>query len=345
MNEQINTSLRELLLSQFNEEELTQLCADVGLNYAILPGEGAFGKTRAMLMTTQSNNKLYTLIARVRDLRPEAYAESQLPELLVNHPPEATAASGPAPAPRATSRAEATAATPDAAPAPKRDLRKIITLIAAIGLALLACMLLGDGLLGLLNGATAGPGAVSGGLPTLAPVTPAPLPSAIPPTAALTPGLPTAATSAPAPALTSAPAQPPAASPAAQRVLDLNQQLIAYYEGKVTADALTEFWTVEGAKEPVAFKDTTLPRVMQLSRPVAPGAVAASVKYVQNPVASAETADGAVVNTREFWKYINTASGQSGCETRDYVYTFVTEGGTLKAKDVSGKLVASGCAE
>lgn len=337
MNEQINTSLRELLLSQFNEEELTHLCADVGLNYAALPGEGAFGKTRAMLMTTQSNNKLYTLIARVRDLRPEAYAESQLPELLVNHPPEATAASGPVAAPRA----EAT--PPEAAPAPKRDLRKIITLIAAIGLALLACMLLGDGLLGLLNGATAGPGAVSGGLPTLAPVTPAPLPSAIPPTTALTPGLPTAATSTPAPA--QPPAQPPAASPAAQRVLDLNQQLIAYYEGKVTADALTEFWTVEGAKEPVAFKDSTLPRVMQLSKPVAPGAVAASVKYVQNPVASAETADGAVVNTREFWKYINTASGQTGCETRDYVYTFVTEGGKLKAKDVAGKLVASGCAE
>ena len=335
MNEQINTSLRELLLSQFNEEELTNLCADVGLNYATLPGEGAFGKTRAMLMTTQSNNKLYTLIARVRDLRPEAYAESQLPGLLVNNPPDGASAV-------ATPHVEASAAA-ETVPAPKRDLRKIITLIAAIGLALLVCMLLGDGLLGLLGGAGSGLSGSSGGLPTLPPVTPAPLLSPTPLATAAPVVVATGAVTAPAP--TQAPAQPSAASPAAQRVLDLNQQLIAYYEGKVTADALTEFWTAEGAKEPVAFKDTTLPRVMQLGKPVSAGAVTASVKYLQGPAASAETADGAVVNTREYWKYTNTASGQTGCETRDYAYTFVTEGGKLKAKDVSGKLVASGCTE
>lgn len=332
MNEQINTALRELLLGQFNEEELTRLCADLGMNYASLPGEGAFGKTRAMLMTTQNNNKLFTLIAKVRDLRPEAYAESQLPELLANNP---SAAPSETAAPAAAPRAEASPAT---APATKRDLKKIITLIAAIGLALLVCMLLGDGLLGLINGATANPGGVSGGLPTLAPVTPAPLATAAPTLPPLTPGLPTAMTNTPAP--TSAPV--PAA---AQRVIDLNQQLIAYYQGQTNADALTEYWTTEGVKEPVAFKETTLPRVMQTGKPVAAGAISALVKYLQGPQVASEDANGAVVNTREYWKYTNTASGQTGCETRDYAYTFVMESGKLKVHDVAGKQVSAGCTE
>lgn len=342
MSEQINTALRELLLGQFNEEELAQLCSDVGMDYAALPGEGAFGKTRAMLMTAQANNKLYTLIAKVRELRPEAYAESGLPTLLADMP----AGAAPSATARVASAQQDTPTPPQADPAPKRDLRRLITVIAAIGLALLVCMLLGDGLLGLLNRASTSPTNQPGGLPTIAPnITPAPLATAVLPTVAplLTPGLPTAMTNTPAP--TQAPAQPTAASPAAQRVLDLNNQLIQYYEGQVKSDALTEYWTSQGVKEPIAFFETTLPRVMQTGKPVAPGAVKASVKYINGPTAAAENATGATVTTREMWKYTNTSTGQVGCETRDYTYTFVDDGGKLKASDVTGKQVSAGCAE
>jgi len=78
MNEQNIQQLRDLLVREFNEDELTALCRDIGLNYTNLPGVGSYGKTREIMTAVQEQHLIRTLMYRVQQLRPTQYLEAGL---------------------------------------------------------------------------------------------------------------------------------------------------------------------------------------------------------------------------------------------------------------------------
>jgi len=74
VNEENLIKLRELMAAEFGEDDLRQLCRDLDLDFETLPGLGVFGKTRSIIESTRRRNQLPVLLARVRELRPAAYA-------------------------------------------------------------------------------------------------------------------------------------------------------------------------------------------------------------------------------------------------------------------------------
>jgi nucleoside phosphorylase len=66
------TALRELLTSQFNIEELQDLCVDLSIDYEILAGQGKGGKARELITYAQRHSRMIDLVSLVRRLRPDA---------------------------------------------------------------------------------------------------------------------------------------------------------------------------------------------------------------------------------------------------------------------------------
>lgn len=329
MTDPMSTKLRALLFENFSEDELISLCSEIGLNYAELPGAGAFGKSREMVAAARGRNKLFTLTARVRDLRPEPFEASGLAEWIartpVNELPGAVGEAAPARSPR---RAD-------------RGFDRLVRVLALAGGAVLVCLALGAAWI-VFGGQ---PGMV-GGIPT-----PAPQPAPTEAAPSVGAGAPSATTAAAPPVATAridgpaATPSPPSSAdlaPAAQAVMSINAQLVDFLEGRLSQDALRDSWAPTAIGEVLTFQRRLMP-ILGLPNPPPANSVNASVVYLQRPMVSSETTDRATVNSREQWTYANAQSGKAECETRDYTYTLAKEGAVYRIAGVDGRLISTSC--
>lgn len=372
MSDQLATTLRDALFERFSDEELGVLCAGLGLDFARLPGEGKFGKTRELVRAAQARDRLRLLAARARDLHPE------LTDIL--------AVAVPAPnadpiAPASDAAAKRPAETPGRLwPLAAGSARRLIVLIAIVALALLCLWVaLSSGLGALLSGrgvevmpkptvaqafGTASP--VPGSTATFPVVTLAPAVTARPgvtalpaPAATLNPSaVPTAALAATTarPAATAAPgvtavpgATAPPATPSgpdpARTVREMNAQLIDFYTARVDGAALSQFWR-EGPRQSVlTFAESPLLRLLGLTPQARADSLDVQMKYAREPALTQKTETGALVNAREYWRYANTKTGRVICETRDYTYRLAFENGRYVVDSFQGELIDSKCAD
>ncbi len=275
MTDQTLAKLRELLLNEFTEVELEQICRDIGLDYAALPGAGAFGKTRELVEAARSQDKLRQLQNRVRELRSSAYANANIQ----------------------TSMADATATTTSVtstASSSSRTSSQTASWLPIIAISLIGVLCLVAGAAVLLNRpsqatvpvaavATQASETQNAGVASAAPTVAQPTvgsstdsaaanpitatqPTQVPATVATVVPVATA-TKLPTPQPTPGPSVTPNANeshPAAQVIRDLNQQLPQFYLGKATADDLQTYWTGEAWRSVVNFGTTKLPRVMRI---------------------------------------------------------------------------------
>lgn len=130
--------------------------------------------------------------------------------------------------------------------------------------------------------------------------------------------------------------------PAAVAIRDLNQQLPEFYLGKLTATDLQKYWTGPAWTSVVSFGTTKLPRVMRV--PAAQrGNLDVTYRYEQLPTLQSERGTNAVVVAREYWRYANAANAIEICETRQYTYNLVSDGGQFKVREFTSRLLQSGC--
>lgn len=357
MTDQTLLKLRELLLNEFSEPELMALCKDIGLDYEALPGAGTFGKTREIVEAARTQDKLRLLQSRLRELKPEAYAASIGAPLAPTEAP----ADGSAP----TGRDEKAGSSIP---------RAILPLLALLALVIAASLIFSRLSSSPPPQATpqAAAESASAEQPTLAPTEAAPttLPEVIvteptPEAASATlEVVPTAATGTSetdiaATTQTALPASEPTppsspapmatdtltaneAHPAAMTVRQINDQLTLFYTGKASAQDLEYFWMGEALKAVVDFGNTRLLRTMRIT-PDQRDALEVTHDYLRAPSVTSEMASGAVVASREFWRYANSLNRNEICEVRDYVYNMVRDGDRYRVRSVQSRLVRSGC--
>ena len=124
---------------------------------------------------------------------------------------------------------------------------------------------------------------------------------------------------------------PTDAHPSALVIGDLNEQLPKFYRGEVDVQAIQEYWTGEALRSVVGFGTLRLPRAMRI-QPSQRNTLDVSYKYLNGPNLIRETTDGAVVTSREYWRYATSANPTEICETRDYVYNLVRVDGHVQSE-------------
>jgi len=362
MSDQTLLKLRELLLNEFSESELISLCQDVGLDYQALPGAGTFGKTREIIEMARAQDKVRVLQSRLRELRPAAYAAAGLSNL--DPADQAPAAAGGASAARRSALGR---------PAIPRAVALLLVLLALTACAaLLLPQVTGGPAAQATPAQPAGSSLPAPGESTAAPIpeTTATLPvdpaaanevnlaagqgEAAAPTArgAEQPTPPPTAESTPAEAAAMAQAEVPAAAtgtpgpdeahPAAQNVRELNEVLLSFYTGKVAAKDLEDYWMGDALRVVVSFGNVRLPRAMRIP-PARRELLDVTYEYLRPPALVSETADGAIVTSREFWRYANTLNQAQICEVRDYEYRLVREADRYRVRSFQSRLLETGC--
>jgi hypothetical protein len=368
MTDSTPAKLRELLLNEFSEEELSALCASLDIDYDRLAGTGTFGKSRALIDTVKSQDKMRALQAKVRELRPAAYETASF----------------------ATIQAPATMETPAATPAPTRQQttpsnRTSLWPWLALALIVLLCTIAGMVLL-LPRLQTASQPAANVTVPLTASTAQSidAAPTETPPAivevtdsldkgaGVLTGTEPAPQTNATAVGTTIAPTQSASTvaaivitvtatptpggnaitptttatdtHPSIRVIRALNDQLPKFYTGEVDAQALQQHWTGEALRSVIAFGTVRLPRAMRI-QPSQRNTIQATFEYRREPALVSATDDTAVVTTREFWRYANTVNATVICEVRDYVYNFLRVDGQFKVGTFNSRIVESGCSQ
>jgi len=328
------SKLREFLLNELSEQELSALCKDIGLDYQALAGTGTFGKTRELLITAQANDQLHRLLRRLQELKPVAFQNAGLSAL------------------RFETREER---------APKHSANRttgyvvplVLLFVSAIGMALF--------LLGPREGTrqsdpqSAGVEAVT--TPTIPtrslvsspepptatpdfadapdavhqaqPATPTVLPT--PPTATISPSTPTAS-----------PAKTRENHPAAQTVRQLNELLPRLYTGQVNSTELGSYMTNGALNAVMEFNNTRLLRAMRLL-PNQRASLEVTYEYINPPALVEESANSATVSSREFWRYFNKLNSRVACEVRDYTYTLIKESERYRVARFQSQMLDNRC--
>lgn len=330
MSDTTLSKLRDILLSEFTEAELAELCRQIGLHYDALSGTGRFGKTREIIEAARAQGKLRLLQIKLREMRPVAYAAIDLPqpEVPIQRQPKASNKRSPAPS-------------------------------IAVALVVVAGALL---LISALAPRQAAPSS-AGEAPALsqAPtepalaqptdeVTPEPTPEPSPTPASALPVVvvqpsPTAEPSPPVP-VNEPPASPSPtdtpAHPAIQTVLDANVELVALFTGRKDASALQPLWMPSTIDSLVSFATTRLPRAMRVSadqREV----IQVSYDYLRPPTVVDEQGNAAIVTSREYWRFSTTVNNVVICETRDYTYNLVIDGTEYRIRAYTSRLLSTRC--
>lgn len=356
MTDQILLKIRELLLNEFSEAELKALCKDIGLDYESLPGTGTFGKTREIMEAVRAQDKLRLLQSRLRELKPEAYADT----VGITITPTGNSTNGSAPARQDTTRS------------PLRAVLLLLTLLALVFAASLIFSGQGNNpapaaapQAAMEASVTAPPtptleervsvtqieGTAAQAMPTIETTVPeivlptvtevsAGNATAMPP--ATMPPTPELAFSA-SPEVTVTP-NPSETHPAAVTIRQINDQLTLFYLGQASAQDLEYFWMGEALRRVVDFGTNRLPRAMRI-RPDQRSALEISHEYLRLPTVVSETANGTVVGSREFWRYANSLNRNQVCEVRDYVYNMMLDGERYRVRSFQSRLVRSGCAD
>jgi hypothetical protein len=357
--------LRELLLNDFSEVEVANLCQDIGLDYEKLPGAGLFGKTRGLLEVAQKSGKLRALQLRLRELRPDGYAAREIG--VISDVSAAQAASG-----EVVSRETQSSA----AAGPRIQILPALA-VGIVAMTLIAGLFwsrsVGGSAATVVVDATATAAAVAAANATTATPSAAAIPAvdAAPAMAAVsaTPDIAgepnpnevivisTAAVpvdSAPTIAVISTRAISTTNSgpvvidgtgenhPAALAFKDLNAMLPQFYRGEITSAALQTDWRGKAYQDLVSFSDRQLPRALQLGS--APrDTMEISYEYVKAPAVIKSSGNQHTVLSREYWRYGNQAAGITRCDTRDYTYTVIADGGQFVVTDFSSKIIENGC--
>ena len=340
MNDEQILKLREILLNEFSEEELAAFTAELGLDYATLPGEGQFGKTREIFLVLREQDRLQALKSRLRALRPAAYEAAGL-----NLIP----------------------------PAPENARRLPIPLawlvLGLVGILVVVCILT---FLLRPNGTPATPAATV--MPTVDAALETPLPAlatepaisepitdtsanAVTDTApaqvevvptmvivataeATVEAVAAAPTVEPTAAVLPSPSPTPTVSethPAALAVSEANLQLVPYFQGKADQTSLT-FWQGAALQSVVSFSKGALLRRLKITE-ADRASLASTVTYLSRPTLISQRNDTTfVVDTREYWTY-RTGVSNVICETSSYRYTVVKANNAYK---VSGSTSTAG---
>jgi len=371
MTDPTPAKLRELLLNEFTEDDLKALCASIDIEYDKLSGTGTFGKTRSLLDKVQSQDKLRNLQAKVRELRPAAYEAAGF----TSQPETDTSPATTASATRQTSETSQSQLPIGRWIA----LALIILLCFVAGLALLIPRLqnANQATSPSTNAATQtapatisavatetppaiveGTDAMDKGAGTLIDATPSTeqnvlaTATSLAPTALPLTGTESAAgiiitvTATSTPAGTTIPVTPTTGTtnthPATSAIRELNDQLPRFYKGEVDIQAIQQYWMGEALRSVTAFGLVRLPRAMRI-QPSQRSTLATAYEYRKEPALVRETKDGAIVSSREYWRYSTSANASQICEVRDYVYNLVRIDGQYKVSQFNSRLVDSGC--
>lgn len=64
-------TFHDLIVEHFNNEELMQLCFDLGVFWDRLPGDALDGKARALIEKLEREERLYQLVGECQRMRPQ----------------------------------------------------------------------------------------------------------------------------------------------------------------------------------------------------------------------------------------------------------------------------------
>jgi hypothetical protein len=174
---------------------------------------------------------------------------------------------------------------------------------------------------------------------TADPSTATPESNTTPVTEAVTATVATVASSTATPVPTAIPSD---THPSAIVINDLNADLPRFYRGEVDAQAIEKHWTGEALRSVLGFGTQRLPRAMRIT-PDQRNSIEATYAYRNGPTLLRETANGAIVTSREYWRYATSANPTEICETRDYVYELIRVDGEYKVNEFSSRIVGNDC--
>jgi hypothetical protein len=353
MNDPNLARFRDFLIVEFSEEQLAELCQDVGLNYADLPGTGAYGKTRELIEIARSRHLLSALMNRAKELHPDAYRNAGIKDVdqdsaaeavpLVEPKLDAPATPGNAnddvlPMLQRGSPQEERAALL-AALTPRARLLVILVVVLLLVVAALTIILPkqgGDA--SVLNSPDPTMMAISSTQmtaeaaalmqPTLAPVTVDTTTQAVDNT------VPMSDTG------TVTNAEP--AADAASAVKTINDQLIDFYTGKVDEATVKPYFSTNAFKAVTSFAYTTLKRSLGID--ITKGdQIDVKMHYVKDPEQTTANGDSFTISSTEYWGYTNPTTNRSICDTRNYVYTMVKNGDNYQVTGLKSTLISKKC--
>ncbi len=344
-NDPVAARLRQLLLTEFTEAELAQLCKELGMNYENLQGIGLFGKTRALIEEARSRGKLRLLQRRVRDLRPLAYFQAGFAseeEPLDLHTKHIT-----------TRRRQSSSS--------RRTLSSFFALLVGIGIVVIVFLLLPLTLrstsTSLSEASSAATTSQQEGKNLRAPEVAEPLSTAMPLVLeTATPDLPSSSSSSllvatpePAAQTSASDATPPvvptlAAHPAVDVIYQANEQLKGFFQGQEDIRALEAYWEPDLVEQLSNFAGVRLMRLMRLA-PNQRSALRVQMSYVKPPALLDEVAskNEVVVSAREYWEYTTEVNRVRLCETRDYQYWLRKTDDRFRIYAYTGRLISSRC--
>jgi hypothetical protein len=373
MNEQNIQQLRDILVREFTEDELTALCRDIGLHYADLPGMGPYGKTREIITAVQEQRLVRTLMYRVQQLRPTQYLEAGLetvePEKQLagqqqpSQPQSGAAAvpvSGATQATPSSAVPAVSAASPTSAmqtqidpPQPVKETSKTMNSgprksalplrVRLIGF-IIVVLLLAVAALSLVLQPRKGGTPVSP--PPTTAVTLLPAAGAITTTGQMSPSL-TVAPAATPRSIVAEDTPTPAGTvsethPAAVAIRSINDTLVAFYMGKAKADDFKSDFAAAKYQVIINFAYKTLKT--KLGADLAKGdTLNVTLRYDKVPALTAEKNGVATVVTREYWSYTNPANSKKYCDNSEYTYTLSKVGDLYQVKDFKSRAISSKC--
>jgi hypothetical protein len=357
MNDPNLARFRDFLIVEFSEEQLAELCQDVGLNYADLPGTGAYGKTRELIEIARSRRLLSALMDRAKELRPDAYRNASIKD--VEQDGAATAEAIPLVEPNLEAPHTSTSDSDGGLqmlqrPAPQEERAALLATLtprARLLAILVAVLLLVVAALTIIlpkqggNANIPTPDATTLAIsstqmtaeaaalaqPTIAPAVVDTTTQSVDTTAAMTDTMTNTQTTTEQPA-----------GDAAAAVKSINDQLIQFYTGKVEADAVKPHFAAGPYKAVTTFAYTTLKRSLGID--ITKGdLIDVELRYVKEPQQTANNGDTYTVSSTEYWGYTNPGTNRSLCDTRNYVYTLTKDGENYQVTGLKSTLVSKTC--
>lgn len=334
---------RDFLVIEFTEQQLEQLCQEIGMNYADLPGMGAYGKTREMIEAARSSNSLNSLMSRARELRPDAYQSARIAEAEGEAQgalePTYRAVMGSGDGVEGESQSAGWLAGLKNAFTPRVRLIAIIIALLLLTVALLSIILPPP------NSATAPivpQDQQAGAIDVAATQTADAL--AVLETPMANPEAPADAPAAEAPAAEQPAEAPPAPAvdPAVMTVRNGNEVVIRFLNGAAAESDLANYWAGSPLKVVTDFAYTTLRRSLGINLKSG-DKVDVRLEYLNEPQIVDANQDNPRLTSREYWSYTNPTTSRSICDTRDYTYTLSKNGDTYQITGLKSTLVSGKC--
>ena len=352
MNDPNLARFRDFLIVEFNEDQLAELCQDIGLNYADLPGTGAYGKTRELIEIARSRHLLSALMTRARELRSDAYRNANIKDIEPDGSMGSVASVEPMAEPatadasesvlpmlqRSDPQEERTALL--AALTPRARLLAVLVAALLLIVAILTIILPKQGAnpsaANTPDETTLAISATQMTAEAAAMTQPTIAPAAVDTT--------TQTVDSTTPVSDTQPTAAPAADDAAAAVRTINDQLIEFYTGKVDADAIKPHFGTAPYRAVTTFAYTKLKRLIGVD--ISKGdEINVTMHYVKDPQQTSDDNDSYTVSSTEYWSYTNPKTDRSVCDTSSYVYTLAKNGDTFQVTGLKSSSTSTKCEE